>query len=145
VVWPVLVASPAGAASYFREPPGALPSPQPCGGSGCYTSFLVLAHLEGDGDLDVYMPGGYGLDADKLFRQTSPGAFVDEAAARLPNGLTSRAGAAHFGDVDGDGDWGDAPLGSPSRVRPGRRSRGLATSRGRCAAGGDYPRRKPFG
>jgi VCBS repeat protein len=180
-----LLFAPAGAlaAPYFQNAPGALPSPQPCGGTGCYTNFLVLADLEGDGDLDVllangggfytagqaepstvylndgngsfvdangpvfggatsrlrqvavadvdgdgdldvYTPGGYGQDRDKLFVQTAPGVFQNQAGTRLPPGLASRAGAAHFGDIDGDGDvdlavtdWGDEPFGSPSQVK----------------------------
>lgn len=38
-----------------------------------------MADIDGDGDMNMYMPGGYGVDADKLFVQGG-GAFVDEAS-----------------------------------------------------------------
>ncbi len=73
--------------------------------------------------MDIYQPGGYRADADKLFVQTSPGTFADEAAERLPPFTWSDAGAAHLGDLDNDGDldrvvadWGAAPRQSPGNT-----------------------------
>ncbi len=85
---------------------------------------VAVGDVDGDGDLDIYAPDGYGLAKDALFindGKRDP-TFVDEGAARLPQ--VSRAGAARFGDVDGDGaldlvlaDWGSTPPASPETIR----------------------------
>lgn len=78
---------------------------------------VSVGDIDGDGDLDVYQPGSYGLDLDKLWIQTAPRTFVNVASTNLPSRLRSKAGASHFADLDGDGDldlaiadWGDAPV-----------------------------------
>lgn len=83
---------------------------------------VAVADIDGDGDRDIYQPGAYGVDLDKLWVQKAPGVFEDQAATLLPAGLKSYAGSAHFGDLDGDGDvdlavadWGK---GAPSGGTP---------------------------
>ncbi len=80
---------------------------------------VATGDLDGDGDMDIYEPGGFGVDADKLFIQTAPGVFQDKAATNLPiAGLASHAASTHLGDLDGDGDldivvadWGSSGTG----------------------------------
>src|SRR3954469_18123191 len=63
---------------------------------------ISVADIDGDGDLDIYQPGAFGVDKDKLWVQTAPGLYEDRAATQLPDGLMSHAGSCHMGDLDGD-------------------------------------------
>jgi hypothetical protein len=63
---------------------------------------VAIGDIDGDGDLDLYVPDALGA-ADLLFVNQGAGVFTDEAAARLP-GVASHSGAARFADVDDDGD-----------------------------------------
>ncbi|HEY3668772.1 MAG TPA: VCBS repeat-containing protein, partial [Polyangiaceae bacterium] len=65
---------------------------------------VAAGDIDGDGDIDIYQPGGYGTDLDKLWVQTQKGVFQDHAATQLPTALMSHASAVKFGDIDGDGD-----------------------------------------
>lgn len=65
---------------------------------------VAFGDVDGDGDVDVYVPAAGAEQADALFIQEPAGTFADQAATLLPPGLSSDAGAARFGDVDNDGD-----------------------------------------
>lgn len=65
---------------------------------------VAAADIDGDRDLDLFAPDGQGSALDVLFINDGDGNFANEAAARLPDGLSSSAGAARFADVDSDGD-----------------------------------------
>ena len=56
---------------------------------------FAIADFDGDGRLDVYMPGGYGNTDDQIFFQTAPRKF-DKDDKRLP-AKRSTAGAVHAG------------------------------------------------
>ena len=66
-----------------------------------YVRQIATGDVDGDGDVDLYIPSAWG-DADVLLFNDA-GTFVDHAATSLPN-LKSHAGAARFVDVDNDGD-----------------------------------------
>jgi len=74
------------------------------GGAVSRLRQVAIADVDGDGDMDLYQPGGFGIDDDKLFIQTAPAKFENQALTHLPPGLRSHAGSAHFGDLDNDGD-----------------------------------------
>lgn len=86
------------------------------GGFTGYLRQVALGDIDGDGDLDMYAPDAWG-GPDAFFVNDGNGLFTDESATRLA--ASSRAGAARFGDVDGDGDldllvadWGADPFGA---------------------------------
>jgi hypothetical protein len=72
------------------------------GGATGRVRVVAVADVTGDGFADFYAPSANG-QADRFFINDGDGTFTDDAAARLP-GVSSHAGAARFGDFDGDGD-----------------------------------------
>jgi FG-GAP-like repeat len=74
-------------------------------------SGLELVDLDGDGDLDVYLPNagpfiaghGFGGGDDRYFRNNGRAKFVDRSTAHFPAVADPTTDAA-FGDIDGDGD-----------------------------------------
>ena len=64
---------------------------------------VAFGDIDDDGDLDMAAPSAGNTSADRMFVQTTPGVYANEAATRLPVGLVTDAGAVRLGDVDGDG------------------------------------------
>jgi len=98
---------------------------QPCGPgatTGCYTNYLQLADLDGDGALDVLIPNAEGYfeqdgGGEPLVWLRNDGGFTfTDRSADLGGGFSGWLRQVAIGDVDGDGSldvyapsaWGDA-------------------------------------
>ena len=64
-------------------------------------SGLAVVDFDGDGILEIYIPQ---VGEDQLYVRQADGRYVDEAEARLPNGLDTATTAGTAFDVEGDGD-----------------------------------------
>ena len=101
----------AGAVPLFAEATARLGSPQPCAGTmeGCYSNYVALADLDGDGDLDAVFAsgGGYYVPGTAapmaIYLGDGAGAFT-EVNATAVGGFTGRLRQVAIGDLDGDGD-----------------------------------------
>lgn len=68
-----------------------------------YTECVILADVDGDGDLDAFIGNGYlWWEANRFYVNDGTGRFTDESYRIPANSETTNN--AVFGDVDGDGD-----------------------------------------
>jgi MYXO-CTERM domain-containing protein len=65
---------------------------------------VAIGDIDGDGDRDILQLGSYGVNLDRVWIQTAPGVYEDQASTRLPAGSKSKTAAYHLGDLDNDGD-----------------------------------------
>jgi hypothetical protein len=111
-------ASPAAAAKFFEEAPGAL------AGAADWTNYLRLADLDSDGDLDLVVPNCGGFFANpsaqpfRLYLNDGKGGFV-ESPSRLGGPFAAAIRVVDVADIDGDGDedlFAPSADGSPDRL-----------------------------
>ena len=104
VVW-----TPAADAAWFIEATERLGAPQPCGGTGCYSNYVVMADLDGDGSLDLAFANGGGYyvpgkaEPLAIYKNDGKGQFAEVNSTAL-QGFSGRLRQIAVGDIDGDGD-----------------------------------------
>ena len=101
----------ASAAPMFVEATARLGSPQPCADTdeGCYSNYVALADLDGDGDLDAVFAsgGGYyqpGTTAPMALYWNDGAGNLIESNASAVGGFVGRLRQVAIGDLDGDDD-----------------------------------------
>jgi hypothetical protein len=77
---------------------------QPCGGTGCYTRYLRVADIDGDGDLDILYPNDGGAAQPLVVYENDGAAGFTDVSATAVGGFTGRVRQIGVADVDGDGD-----------------------------------------
>ncbi len=101
-LWGTSSVASAGSPPLFTHQEGIFGT-QPCAGGGCYTRYLRVADLDGDGDLDIAFPNGSGSQPLVIYENDGSGGFTDVSAAAV-GGYAASVHQMGIGDIDGDGD-----------------------------------------
>jgi hypothetical protein len=86
------------------------PEPPPCADSlpGCYSSYVLMVDLDGDGDQDTLFANGGGYytpaEAEPIGAWRNEGGTLVEAGPTWFGAFTGRLRQVTAGDIDGDGD-----------------------------------------
>jgi hypothetical protein len=90
---------------YFQHVPNAFGT-QPCSGGqqGCYTNYLRMTDIDGDGDLDLVLPNA-GSSAQPLviYLNDGQGNFSNASTTLIQGGYTGFARQVAIADINGDG------------------------------------------
>lgn len=104
----MLLAAPAAAVPSFNRVVDAL-APLPCSGGGCWTNYLRVVDLDGDGDLDLvlanypdFFNGNAVTQPLVIYRNNGAGVFTNVSATAV-GGFAGSLRQIAMGDVDGDG------------------------------------------
>lgn len=94
----------AHAGSFMWQELGDAFGTQPCTTEGCYTNYMRLHDLDGDGDLDVIFPNDGGSAQPLVIYENDGAAGFTDVSDDAVGGHTGRIRQVAIGDVDGDGD-----------------------------------------
>jgi hypothetical protein len=108
-IFTLSLGSTALALPFFTQVTSRLGATQSCGGTGCYSNYLVLADLDNDGDLDIVFSNGGGFyepgnDEPMVIYQNDGAANFTDITQAAVGSYTGRLRQVALGDIDGDGD-----------------------------------------
>jgi len=92
---------------YFQDVVDPFPDQQ-CGGEGCWTNYLRLSDVDGDGDLDAVFPNASGFFSDpgaqplEIYLNDGTGQFDAGTSTLLGEAVSGAYRVVAIGDVNGD-------------------------------------------
>lgn len=108
-IFTVTAISSAAAVPFFTQVTGRLGATQACGGTGCYSNYLVLADLNNDNNLDIVFSNGGGFyepgqdEPMVIYLNDGAANFTDITQSAI-GAYTGRLRQVAVGDIDNDGD-----------------------------------------